>query len=503
MGAITQNKTGLLRGASMTVDPRSEKYQGYDVSLAELEELDSNENRVAEVCAKLYAGQYLYDTSAGEWYVYTGLIWQTITVQTFHHVMANDLAALFSWGASQAIKAYGQEESFKDKDSVYHLLTHFAKSAGTRRFLEDVEHFLIGNPRMAIPGDSWDAQPHLLVCANAIIDLRTGKEEEPNPSQCLRKSTGVWWEGLDAPAPKWEAFQLQIANGDNILVGFKQMNYGYSLTGYVSERKMTINHGRGANGKSVESEVIFSVLGDYAYVLPSGVLLDSARGRVGPQPEVVELQGRRFVLAAETTENAALNTSLIKWVTGGDTLTARGNYAKKMTTWTPTHHIFLSTNNVPRIFDTSPATWDRIVIVDYPMRFVDNPQPGFTAELPRDPELANKLRQEASGILAWLVRGAVKWCKQGRLVLPQSVRYAVEDERGTDVLSVFDRFIADYCELGAYETPAADLLDAFNNAMEWEYSPKAFAKLATARFQKKRVSSGNVYSGLKLKSGIM
>lgn len=175
-----------------------EKHPRYGISLADLEKLD-NEQQIAELCAKFYKGHYLYDVSAGAWYRYTGLIWQRITnVSEFHNVVAKDLMALFTWGASKAIEVHEDREK---AGKQYGALMELAKEAGTKRFLEEVTHFLTGLPNMAVDGGAWDAQAHLLVCANAIIDLRTGEDIEPFPQQCLQKSARADWTGMETPCP--------------------------------------------------------------------------------------------------------------------------------------------------------------------------------------------------------------------------------------------------------------------------------------------------------------
>jgi putative DNA primase/helicase len=66
--------------------------------------------------------------------------------------------------------------------------------------------------------------------------------------------------------------------------------------------------------------------------------------------------------------------------------------------------LWLSTNHKPSVFGTDEGMWRRIVLVP------------FTAYIPpeeRDKRLLDKLRAELSGVLAWIVRGAAGWQREG------------------------------------------------------------------------------------------
>ena len=64
--------------------------------------------------------------------------------------------------------------------------------------------------------------------------------------------------------PEWTKFLNQIFAEDEELIKFMQRVVGYSLTGYVSEQRLFILIGTGANGKSTFLKVLQSLTGDYA-----------------------------------------------------------------------------------------------------------------------------------------------------------------------------------------------------------------------------------------------
>ena len=83
-------------------------------------------------------------------------------------------------------------------------------------------------------------------------------------------------------------------------------------------------------------------------------------------------------------------------LTGSDTIAARFLYAEAFE-FRPVMKIWLACNHKPEITGTDEGIWRRLRLIP------------FGVEIPperRDPELQSKLRAEASGILAWAVRGA-------------------------------------------------------------------------------------------------
>ena len=68
-----------------------------------------------------------------------------------------------------------------------------------------------------------------------------------------------------------------------------------------------------------------------------------------PRQISCNLKGKRIVWASEIEEGRHLNVSILKLLTGGDTLTGRGVFEKTYTEFTPTHSLFLITNHRPHI----------------------------------------------------------------------------------------------------------------------------------------------------------
>jgi putative DNA primase/helicase len=132
----------------------------------------------------------------------------------------------------------------------------------------------------------------------------------------------------------------------------------------------------------------------------------------------------------------------------------------------------------------------------------------FTVTIPpgeRDPYLAEKLRSEFSGILAWAVRGCLDWQERG-LNPPAAVLDATADYMaGEDAVGLWleDRCISDetLCTSGA--ALFQDYRAWCERSGEKAASPKRLTQALEGRgFAQKRTSAARVFPGLGLRRGM-
>lgn len=209
------------------------------------------------------------------------------------------------------------------------------------------------------------------------------------------------------------------------LIRFVQRSFGYALTGSTREQVLFIFWGSGANGKSTLLETMLTGLGDYAQPADSSLLLSRTQDAV--RNDVARLAGVRFVPTGETESGRHLAEALIKKLTGGDTVTARYLYSEFFD-FRSQAKLFLATNHKPIIRGNDNAIWRRIRLVPFLVIIPEDEQ---------DKALAQKLRKELAGILAWAVEGCLQWQRDG-LGLPAEVVAATESYRAEmDVLGQF------------------------------------------------------------------
>lgn len=305
----------------------------------------------------------------------------------------------------------------------------------------------LAEAHMAAAAGSLDADPWLVSCLNGTIDLRTGDLRPHDPSDRITQMIPLGYDPqAEADAGAWEDVLLQICCGDQELVGFLRRWYGYCLTGHVREQVFVIHFGGGSNGKSLLLDLMQATSGDYAVGAPPG-LVASTRGDTMKDTELAVLRGRRMVTAHESRAGAELREDLVKLATGDDVITARHLYGQHFD-FRPTHKLQLLTNHRPVVRTQDYGTWRRIVLVPYSAKF------GTPEEVERgeatavaDRMLADKLRhpEMLRAVLAWRVRGAQEWARQG-LAIPASVRLSSQEYQSEQDRT--KQFVAECCETG-------------------------------------------------------
>ncbi|MFO0557210.1 MAG: phage/plasmid primase, P4 family [Polyangiales bacterium] len=272
--------------------------------------------------------------------------------------------------------------------------------------------------------EDFDRDAYLLNCRNGMVDLRTGALLAHDPEQLCSREVPAEFD-IDAKASVFEAFLARV-QPDPEVRAYLQRWAGYCATGSVKEQCLVVHWGTGANGKSTFVEAINHVLGRYAQLVPSDVLLARA-GQEAHPTERAQLCGLRHALVSETASGKGWNENAVKQLTGDTKMTAR--YMRQdFFEFTITHKLTVCTNNRPEVRENSFAFWRRVHLIPWAVQI---------PEQEKDSSLPEKLREESAGILAWIVKGAMGYCLDG-LLPPACIRAATESYRSeSDRMGLF------------------------------------------------------------------
>ena len=340
-------------------------------------------------------------------------------------------------------KIYREVQSVNDSDERRSISRHASASESDRRIAAMIS---LAQSEVPIRPELLNAAPWLLNCLNGTVDLRTGRLLPHTMEHFITKLAPVNYDPK-AGCERWLEFLGRIMDGNEQLISFLQRAIGYALTGETSEQCLFIFHGSGANGKSTFLQAISSILGDYAMSTPTETLLVKRRGAI--PNDVARLKGSRFVVACEADAENRLAESLIKQMTGGDTISARFLH-QEWFDFDPTHKVFFGTNHKPVIRGTDYAIWRRIRLVPFEITI---------PEAERDKALPERLKEEADGIFAWAIQGCLYWQKRG-LGAPEEVQEATASYR--DEMDILADFLNDRCqERPETQVSSKELYDAY------------------------------------------
>lgn len=342
--------------------------------------------------------------------------------------------ALEDWANDETI--LGSDEQKRRKE-IQKTLGRWARSS---EFVVSVRHTLeAAQTMLTVKADQLDASPMLVGTPSGVIDLSTCTQREHRREDRITKRVACDYDPT-ARAPLWDSFVHRVMGGDAELIAYLQTLCGYMLSGQRGEHALPVLHGSGANGKSTFLATIQTLMGDYAGTASPGLLL--ARKDSDQLAAIAALRGLRLVVVSESGETERLDESRVKQITGGDRLTGRPLY-QNFIEFTPTHIAVLQSNHRPRVNGTDDGIWRRLKLVPFAQTIP-------AAE--RDPELAQKLRAENAGILAWMVEGFRMYQRQG-FKEPEAVRMATQDYRSAS--DAVGQFINERCNVGPEYTATA------------------------------------------------
>jgi putative DNA primase/helicase len=348
-----------------------------------------------------------------KWLRYDGRRWKT-----------DDAGVVHLWAKDAARKIFREAGTIDEKDQrKAHVAWGFTSESRAR-----VESMLaMANSEVGIPilPDEMDGDVWLFNCLNGTLDLRTGHLRGHRREDCITQLCPVEFDP-SARCPLWlQTLNLFFA-GDAELIDYFQRLCGYALVGVIRDHIMPIAYGMGSNGKSTILGALLDTFGpDYAMKCPPDMLM--AKKNDSHPTERTDLFRKRLVIAIESDTGRRLNESLVKELTGGDRIRAR-RMREDNWEFQPTHTLAMATNHKPVIRGTDKGIWRRLKLIPFTVS-VEGEQD--------DKKMPEKLRKELPGILAWCVRGCLKWQAEG-LDEPKAVKEATEGyRREQDVLADF------------------------------------------------------------------
>lgn len=418
-----------------------------------------------------------------KWFFFNGSYWQ--------EDIGNQRVELAAERVANSIKKEKPELSFStktDEDKAMNEWYRFQKDSRSHmakmHMIDEFKKYVI------VKHGEFDKEDMLLNTESGYVDLSSGELHDHDIDKKFSHQTvAEYSDNVDAPL--WEKFLNQIFNNDEELIHYVQKAIGYSFTGSVDEQCLFILNGRGRNGKSVFSNVVSDVAGNYAKQMNVQTIVAKKNQSGSANSDVARLEGARIVTSSELNEGDRFDESLVKQLTGGDKILARFLYGSEFE-YKPKFKIWMATNHLPIIRGTDDGIWRRIKIIP------------FNIQIPKekvDKKLEYKLKAEYTGILNWIVQGAIMWQQEG-LEDPEAVTKVIEAYRAE--MDPLDAFLEERCTTGQnYSIKAREMYDAYHEwakeSEEYKMSLNKFGREMSKKLLRVKRRDGWYYVGLKLK----
>lgn len=446
---IARSACTVEPGLSPEYEARKREIQSTAATIASGLERGINDKELSRLFAEAYRPRLRYVPGAKGWYAFDGARWAQPESGggMIAHLLMKEFSDRLNRAATEVADDGGRTKALK-------AVARYNQRADRVRLLADCESELYAT--MA----DFDREPLLFNCRNCTVDLRTGETRRHNPADMITMMAGCDYDP-DAGYGEWRRFLVDTFEGDEERAAFLQMSVGRALAGDTSLHRFYIANGPTRTGKSTTLETILAMFGDYGASMQPETLKDAERAKGHASSDVARLAGRRFIVCPELPARMRLDVAQMKQWTGGDTLTARGNFKDEFD-FKPVFQLWINTNYLPDVTDPTLFTGDRCVVVPFDRRIPEGE---------RDAGLPARMRGPAflSSVLNWALDGYRMLATKGGAAarkLPDACRAAVA-EYATDS-DRLGEFIADECETGPdLRENGARLYERY---MEWSHS---------------------------------
>lgn len=415
-----------------------------------------------------------------KWLVWNGERWEI------------DETGLIDQKAKETVATMYAEASEVEDDSARQKLVKHALGSESAYKLKAMVKVAQTEPGVPLMPDELDSDPWLLNVQNGVLNLQTGELYTHSRDDLITKQAAVVFDP-DAKCPLWFSFLDRIMAGNQALIEFLQRAVGYTLTGITTEQCLFFMYGTGSNGKSTFTETLTAMLDDYSQKAPTEMLMTQHSG--GIPNDVARLPGARHVVVAEVESGRTLAESLVKDLTGGDTMVARFLH-QEFFEFVPTHKLWMYGNHKPVVRGTDDGIWRRIRLIPFKVKI---PKPE------QDPDLPKKLKEELPGILTWAAEGCLKWQESG-LGEPEAVLKATATYR--EEMDVLQGFLTDCCVLKPdAQARAGKLYKVYKrwceeNGEKQMTGTKFGRELPERGFEKEYDRRGTYYVGVGIKADV-
>ena len=385
---------------------------------------------------------------------------------------------------------------YDDETGLFHANGEFRIKAATNRVAGDLFTLHMASETIAKVQyesigdlDNLDSDPYIFPVANGVVDLRTGEVADYSPELKLTSKCPVKYDP-NAECPIILNFLAEsLADPLDIISAvdmFVAMGIRKAFDLFV------ILLGQGSNGKEVLETLIEAFFGSDQITAVRLEHLDKNQFSVG------ELIGKRALINSEVS-GSAKQTDWMKRIASGDIMDTDVKNGSHVV-FRPFCLQVLDCNNPPQFADGSHGLARRLLKLDFPYKFVDNPDKDNPHEKKKDEKLKKNIvaDEELSGLLNLIIARAPDVIDSGTVF--RRVRGTEALEQYTAQARNMESFVEECCELNIYDTELritpAELYGAYKKYCErWNVSAKTettFGSYITKQTKKSSVTTNGV-----------
>ena len=365
-----------------------EKVKKTSINYAIEESLNSQtEYDKAQVLKQMFKDKYVcvsYDKK-GVWYKYQNHRWIIDKGMSLREAISKQMYDLYSCKEEELSNEYHHYDANDDRAEFIKKRLHVLSLVRVSlKKTNDKNNIIREAMELFYDGDfikNVDTKKHLMGFNNGVVDFKNKLFREGYPEDYITKTTRINYIPYDMidthdDASGSKSSKEEIVSFMDKLFPIPELNrymwdhLSACLIGSNKNQTFNVYHGSGSNGKSIIADLMAVTLGEYKGTVPI-TLVTEKRGLIGgTSDEVLKLKGVRYAVMQEPSKGVKLNEGIMKELTGGDPIQARGLYAESEI-FEPQFSLVVCTNNLFDIDSNDDGTWRRIRKCDFISKFID------------------------------------------------------------------------------------------------------------------------------------
>jgi P4 family phage/plasmid primase-like protien len=324
----------------------------------------------AEFFAELYKGKFVYVEES--LYRYTGVYWEkddknySALSLFINKYFVADLIEFCTYYTTKYNKLLSETDDESEAQMYNRIICNLSKNIVMAMDLKGVKHRKeqIADIIIYITDNTieFNKKHHLFAFKNAVFDLKRNIEIKPDPFDYISMYADYEYDhNYD------KKLITEIQELINSIHQDKQIRDYYCSvisTGLCGEhlQYFFVYTGKGSNGKSTLDGLTLKMLSNYGY--NANVELLTGDMKSGANPEVANMDQKRYVICAEPKEDVSFKMSNIKRITGDDEINARQLYSKN-TKCRMNHTSAVSANTIPKTDEVNGAVMRRFRVIPF------------------------------------------------------------------------------------------------------------------------------------------
>jgi hypothetical protein len=324
------------------------------ISLSNFDKIELSSTDLCKYFKELYGNYFIWKDNI--LYCFNGKYWEENDI-----IMRQYISTIFyDFIKDLAITCYWDNKLFH---KIKLEIDKIKKLNFKKEIVETSKEFLTNNDI------EFDEKYYLFGFKNIVFDLNIGKFREYKYDDFILTQCGYDWR---------EPTNEELNNINELINSIQpdenQRNLVMEIisTGLEGRclEKFIIFNGSGGNGKGVLNDLALKAFGLYGFIANNALL--SEKNKTGSNPEKNNIHKKRFVVFREPPQNIPFENSIVKELTGGGKISARGHNESK-TDKKLYNTTIIECNKKPN-FSEEPTYADarRLIDIKFPNRFVDN-----------------------------------------------------------------------------------------------------------------------------------